>query len=80
MDTMYYVDFTTHNAKTSAWNYKQTKQFADLSAAKKEYHAALSTYILYGDLDFVCVVLWDMYGNMVDSEYWQKPSEPESEE
>ena len=78
-ETMYYVDFTTHNAESGAWNFKQTKQYADLSTARKEYHNALSTYIEYGKLDFVCVVLWDMYGNMIDSEYWQKAEEPSAE-
>ena len=79
METMYYVDFTTHNGKSGGWNFKQTKQFSDLSTARKEFHNVLSTYIQYGDLDFVCAVLWDMYGNMKDSEYWQKPVEPEPE-
>lgn len=72
METMYYVDFTTHNGKTSGWNYKQTKQFASLDAAKKEFHNILSTYIEYGDLDLVTAVLWDSYGNMRMTEFWQK--------
>ena len=77
MNTEYFVDFATHNGKSDSWNFKQTKKFEDLSAAKKEFHSILSTYIQYGDLDHVVAIIWDMYGNKVDSEFWQKEVEPE---
>lgn len=82
MGTKYIVDWTSHNGKTDAWNYKQAKQFDDLNTAKKEFHNILSTYIQYGDLDHVCAIIWDSYGNKIVSEYWSKPApepEPESE-
>lgn len=78
-ETKYFVDFATHNAKSGGWNYKQTKMFTDLSSAKKEFHNVLSTYIQYGDLDHVVAIIWDMYGNKVDSEFWQKPVEQAEE-
>lgn len=76
METMYIVDWTSHNAKTGSWNFKQAKQFSDLDAAKKEFHNILATYIEYGDLDHVCAIIWDCYGNKVMSEYWHKVEEP----
>lgn len=80
METKYIVDWTSHNGDTGAWNFKQAKQFDNLSDAKKEYHNTLGTYIGYGKLDYVCVVLWDNYGNMIMSEYWDvrpQPTPPE---
>ena len=73
----FFVEFNTHNAKTDAWNFKQTKKFTDYDSAKKEFFTALSTYIQYGDLDHVSVVLFDSFGNMLNHEYWDKPEEGE---
>lgn len=75
----FFVELNTHNGKTDAWNYKQTKKFDDYDSAKKEFHTDLSTYIQYGDLDHVSVVLFDSFGNMLNTEYWDKPEEPNEE-
>lgn len=80
MEKKYYVDWTSHNSETGAWNYKQTKQFDDLSAAKKEFFNALGTYIAYGKLDFFMAILYDSYGNKIDSEFWDVRVEPEPTE
>lgn len=77
MDTIYFVDFATHNYETDGWNFKQTKKFASLSEAKKEFHTILSTYIEYGKLDHVVAIIWDCYGNVVEREYWHKDITPE---
>ena len=31
----FFVEFNTHNGKTDAWNFKQTKKFEDYDSAKK---------------------------------------------
>ena len=81
METFYIVDFATHNSETDAYNFKQAKKFTDLASAKKEFHGILNTYIQYGKLDYVCVIIWDCYGNKIMSEYWQAPEEePEESE
>ena len=79
MERQFFVEFNTHNKKTDAWNYKQTKKFEDYDSAKKEYHNLLSTYIQYGDLDHVCVILFDSFGNMLNHEYWDAPVENSEE-
>ena len=79
MKTMYFVEICQHNGKTDAWNYKQTKAFDDISEARKEFHNQLSTYINYGDLDHVGVILWDSYTNVLAREYWQKEQVPTAE-
>ena len=45
----YFVEFNTHNEKTDAWNFKQTKKFTDYDEAFKEYCGIFNTYINYGD-------------------------------
>lgn len=79
MKTMYFVDYKLHNAKNNDWAFKTTKNTTDLAEAKKEYHAQLSQYIGNADFDLVQVTLSDMYGNVIDKEYWQKPVEPTEE-
>lgn len=70
----YFVEFVPHNADKDAWNYKQTKIFATLDKARKEYHNILSTYINYGALDLVTVYLMDSH-KAIKSETWEKPVE-----
>ena len=79
METKYFVDFCTHNGETDGWNFKQTEKFDDLDSAKKAYHGKLNTYIQYGKLDFVMVILYDSYGNKKMSEYWDIRVAPEPE-
>ena len=75
----YFVEFNTHNAKTDAWNYKQTKKFESYDEARKEFYNILATYIQYGDLDHVGVILFDSFANPLLHEYWDAPVEPEAE-
>lgn len=59
---------------------RQLELQADFNAQRpKDYHGKLNTYIQYGKLDYVMVILYDSYGNRIMSEYWQKPVEPEPE-
>lgn len=76
----FFVEFNTHNAKTGSWNYKQTKMFDTYDTARKEFHNILATYIEYGDLDHVGVILFDSFSNVLDHEYWDKAVEPEPNE
>lgn len=80
MANKYFVELNTHNAKTDAWNYKQTKAFDDLDAAKKEFHNIFSTYINYGDLDHVGAIIWDAFARVLMTDYWHKPQAPEETE
>lgn len=81
MDTTvrYYVFRVLHNGETGGEDFQKPDVFTDLEMAKKKYHEYLSTYIGYGKLSFVSVVIWDSYGNPVARELWQKPTvlEPE---
>ena len=74
----FFVEFNTHNEASDAWNYKQTKIFDDYDTAYKEFCNILATYIQYGQLDHVGVILFDSYSNKLDGRYWDKP-EPQPE-
>lgn len=74
METIFMVAYTRHNAKTGGNAYKVDFASRDLSEAKKKYHALLGEYIASEDFDFVSVVLYDSYGNMIMSEYWEAPT------
>ena len=77
----YFVDWNSHNKETGAWNYKQTKMYDDLDVAMKEFYRILSTYILYGDLDHCCAIVYDSYGNKRASRSWDlKVTEEEAME
>lgn len=59
----YYVERVLHNGKTGNSDYKATKQFDNYDDAEKEFYNILATYIKYNDLDRVCVILFDQFGN-----------------
>lgn len=73
----YFVNYVLHNAETDGYAYQKPTAFDDLDSAKKEFHNALSTYINYGKLDRVSVMLFDDYNNIYMKEYWEKPVPPE---
>ena len=78
---MYYVERRLHNGETQATDYAKPVAKATLSEAKKEFHNVLATYIGYGKLDKVSVLLYDDDNNIYASEVWNSPVEtPESEE
>lgn len=79
VDRKFFVEFNTHNAKTGGWNYKQTKMFDTYDEAFKEFCGILNTYILYGDLDHVGVILFDCFSNPLDHRSWDKEEEPAPE-
>ena len=72
LETMYFVDYKRHNATTNAWAYKTELGTTSLGEAKKKYHALLADFTDTEPFDFVCVMITDMFGNPIESEYWQK--------
>lgn len=76
MDTVkYYVFRVLHNGETGGEDYQKPDVYTDLEQAKKKFHEYLSTYIAYGKLTVVSVIITDSYGNMVARECWTKPVE-----
>lgn len=72
----YFVDWCSHNEETGAWNYKQATMFDNFAAAKKKYHETISTYMMYGKLDYLMVILYDSEGRKYMTERWKKEAEP----
>ena len=79
MERKFYVEWNSHNAKTGSTNYKQTKEFATYDSALKEFCNVLATYIEYGDLDHIGVILFDSFCNVLDHRSWDKAEEPAPE-
>lgn len=77
MDTKYYVMRTLHNSETGAEDYQKPDSFSNLNDAKKKFHEYLQTFIGYGKLDRVAVVILDSALNIIQHEMWVKIVEPE---
>lgn len=73
METMYLVSYFRHNKVSGGNAYKVEFATADLSEAKKKYHALLGEFIANPTYDFAMVNLCDTYGNKIMSEYWEEP-------
>lgn len=70
----YYVERRLHNEETGATDYAKPKQFGTLSEAQKEGASILSTYINYGKLDRVSVLIYDDMNNTFPiPTVWEKP-------
>lgn len=79
MTNKFYVERRLHNGETDATDYAKPIQKDTLDEAKKEAHNILATYINYGKLDCVAVMVYDNVNNVLMSEVWQKPVEPQPE-
>lgn len=79
MDTMrYYVWVELHNGETGGYAYPaKPDTFDDIDEAEKKYHEYLNTYIKYGSLDRVSVMVIDSFCNVLMSRVWAKAYEPE---
>lgn len=75
----FYVFRTLHNGETGAEDYQKPDSFSNLDDAKKKFHEYLQTYIGYGKLDRVAVVILDSFGNTIKLETWSKIVEEEPE-
>lgn len=75
----YYVFRILHNGETGAEDYQKPDCFDNLDSAKKKFHEYLNTFIAYGKLDRIAVVILDSFGNTIKLETWSKPVEEEPE-
>lgn len=73
MPNKYYVVRILHNGETGAEDLQKPAAFDDLESAKKEFHNMLATYIKYGKLDKVTVVLFDRDAHTIMAETWTAP-------
>lgn len=74
----YYVERRLHNAETDGYDYQRPTKFDTLDEAQKEAAKIMSTYINYGKLDRVSVLIYDDMNNVFPiPTVWEKPIEPE---
>lgn len=72
MENKYFVVRVLHNGAKDTYDVQKPSMFDDFDSAKKELHNIMSTYIQYGDLDSVCVILFDGNGAPKMSDSWKK--------
>lgn len=72
MENKYFVVRVLHNGAKDTVDLAKPSMFDDFDSAKKELHDIMSTYINYGDLDSVCVLLFDGNGRTIMSDSWKK--------
>lgn len=80
MEKKFFVSWYLHNKDNDGWAYKVVNKYDTLDAAKKQYHAELSSYIDSDVYDSVAVMLTDSYSNVIMNEYWTNYVAPEPPE
>lgn len=79
METKYFVAEAYRSANEShGWEYHLVGMYPTLSAAKQSYHARMGAIIKPAN-DFAMVILFDSYGNKIDSDYDDTYVEPVAE-
>lgn len=75
MELMYFVAYVRHNKNTGGVAYKTELGTTNQTEAEKKFYSLLGEYIGGADFDFVSVIMYDSYGNMLDSKYWRESEE-----
>ena len=83
METKYFVAEAYRYKESGNWEYKASGSYNSLYDAKNAFHARKAA-ITKDSNDFVMVILFDMYGNKVMSDYDNtyvapEPPEPNAE-
>ena len=79
METKLFVMEAYRYKESGKWEYSLKGMYDDLSAAKQMYHSRLGALIKNTN-DFVMVILYDSFGNKIQSDYVDTHTEPESQE
>ena len=78
METKYFVVEAYRYKESGNWEYKTAGMYDSLYAAKNQFHARKAA-ITKDSNDFVMVMVFDMYGNKVMSDFDDTHVEPEPE-
>lgn len=78
METKYFVAEAYRYAESKKWEYALKGMYDDLAAAKQAYHARMAA-IVKPTNDICMVIIYDSYGNRIDSDFVSTYVEPESE-
>lgn len=83
METKYFVARAFRYKESGNWEYKLVGMYDTLSAAKQAYHSNMGA-IIKDSNDITMVIIYDSYGNLIQSDfdttYVEPAPEPEPEE
>ena len=79
METKYFVCRAFRYKESGNWEYKMVGAYDTLSAAKQAYYSNMGS-IIKDTNDFASVVLYDSYGNMIESDFDSTYVAPEPNE
>lgn len=80
METMYFVEYTVHNAKSGAWAHNTSSSNSDINEVKRSWGSELNRLYGSSDFDFVSIMIVDNYGNRVMGDVKDVRVVPEPEE
>ena len=76
METKYFVARAFRYAESGNWEYKMVGMYETLSEAKQAYYSNMGS-IIKASNDFAMVILYDIFGNKILSDFDQRTIEPE---
>ena len=79
METKYFVVRAYRYKSSGNWEYNLVGMYDTLSAAKQAYHDAMGK-IIKSTNDFAMVIMFDSYGNKIESDYDSTYVAPEPNE
>lgn len=78
METKYFVARAYRYKESGNWDYKMVGMYDTLSAAKQAFHSNMAA-IIKDTNDLCMTIIFDSYGNRVDSDFDSTYVEPEPE-
>ena len=79
METKYFVVRAYRYKSSGNWEYNLVGMYDTISAAKQSYHDAMGK-IIKSTNDFAMVIMFDSYGNKIESDYDSTYVAPEPNE
>lgn len=68
METMYFVARAFRYKDSGSWEYKMVGMYNSLNAAKQAFHSNMGS-IIKDSNDIAMCIIFDSYGNRVDSDF-----------
>lgn len=78
METKYFVARAYRYKESGSWEYSLVGMYSDLSAAKQAFHDNMGR-IIKNTNDIAMCIIFDSFGNRVDSDFDTTYVEPEAE-
>lgn len=78
METKYFVARAYRYKESGSWEYKMVGMYDDLSTAKQAFHSNMGS-IIKPTNDIAMCIIFDSFGNRIDSDFDSTIVEPEPE-